>query len=96
MTTLEEASNIGPVLAGELRRAGFESLEDLRDAGYIEAVRRLRLANPERDCANSALAIAGAIAGVRWTRIPGEARRRIGAEANAAVGSAAAPPPAIT
>lgn len=92
MTTLEEAVNIGPVLTAELRQAGFETLEDLRAAGYIEATRRIRAVNPNRDCANSALAIAGAIAGTRWMHIPAEERRRIVAEVKAALD----PPAAIT
>jgi hypothetical protein len=92
VTALEDATNIGPVLAEELRAAGFATLEDLRAAGYVAATRRLRSVNPSRDCANSALAIAGAIAGVRWMRIPADERRRIVAEVNAALD----PPPAIT
>lgn len=82
MATLEEAVNIGPVLAEELRQSGFETLEDMRAAGYLEAIRRLRAVNPERDCANSALAVAGAIQGVRWMKLPPEERRRILAEVN--------------
>lgn len=85
MTALEDATNIGPTLAAELRRAGFETLEDLASCGHIEAVRRLRVVNPERDCANSALAIAGAIAGVRWMKLPPDERRRIVAEVRAAL-----------
>lgn len=77
MTALEEAINIGAVLAQELRLAGFEALEDLQAAGEIEAVRRLRAVNPQRDCSNSALAIAGAIRGVRWMKIPPAERRQI-------------------
>ena len=81
---LQTVVNIGPVLAGELAAAGFASLEDLRAAGYIEAVRRLRAVNPDRDCMNSALAIAGAIQGTRWMRLPKEQRERISAEVRAA------------
>jgi hypothetical protein len=70
VTTLEAAINSGPVLAAELRQAGFATLEDVRATGYVEAIRRLRTVNPDRNCANSALAIAGALVGVRWIRIP--------------------------
>ena len=77
---LQQAVNIGPVLARELARAGFASIEELRSAGYIEVVRKLRAVNPERDCMNSALAIAGAIRGVRWMQMPKPERARITAE----------------
>ena len=93
MTTLEEAVNIGRVLAAELRQAGFQTLEDLGAAGYLEAIRRLRTVNPDRDCANPALAIVGALAGVRWMRIPADERRRIVAEVNAALDSDMPLPP---
>lgn len=96
MTALEEAINIGPVLAAELRQAGFQTLEDVRAVGSVEAIRRLRTVNPGRDCANSALAIAGALAGVRWMRIPADERRRIVAEVTAALDSGGGPPSAIT
>ncbi len=81
---LQKLVNIGPVLAGELAVAGFTSLKELADAGHIEVVRRLRAVNPERDCMNSALAIAGAIRGVRWMQIHRDERARITAEVRAA------------
>lgn len=81
---LQKLVNIGPVLAGELAAAGFGSLDDLRASGHIEVVRRLRAVNPERDCMNSALAIAGAIRGVRWMQLPKDERARIAAEVRAA------------
>lgn len=77
---LQRAVNIGPVLARELAQAGFTSMDEVRAAGYIEVVRRLRGVNPERDCMNSALAIAGAIRGVRWMQLPKPERERITAE----------------
>jgi len=85
VTELETAINIGPVLARELRQAGINTLEDLRSTGHLDAIRRLRAVNPGRDCANSALAIAGAIAGIRWMQIPPAERRRIIDEVNAAL-----------
>ena len=87
MTALEDAINIGPVLAAELRLAGFATLEDLQAAGEVEAVHRLRAVNPQRDCSNSALAIAGAIRGVRWMKIPPADRRQILDDVNARLGS---------
>ena len=77
MTELEDAINIGAVLARELRAAGISSLEELTEVGAISAVHRLRKANPDRDCMSSAFAIAGAIAGVRWHHLPQAAKDQI-------------------
>lgn len=81
---LQKIVNIGSVLARELAAAGFTSLDDLRAAGHIEVVRRLREVNPGRDCMNSALAVAGAIRGIRWMQLPKGERVRIAAEVRAA------------
>jgi DNA transformation protein len=86
MTRIGAAVNVGPVLAGELRAAGVETLERLRELGYLEAWRRLRTVNPERDCVHSCLALAGAIEGQRWRTLPRERRERIAAEARASGG----------
>lgn len=40
---LTDLNNIGPVLAGELRRVGLETPEALRTAGAREAFLRIRL-----------------------------------------------------
>jgi DNA transformation protein len=84
MTRIEDAVNIGPVLGGELRSAGIETLEQLRALGYLEAWRRVHGANPDRDCASSCLALAGAIQGVRWTTLPAARRAQIAATAREA------------
>jgi hypothetical protein len=86
MTDIEDAINIGPVLAGELRQAGIGTLEQLREIGYMEGWRRIHTVNPDRDCGNSCLALAGALEGVRWMSLPKEMRLRIAAEARAEVG----------
>jgi hypothetical protein len=82
MTEIGCATNIGPVLAGELTRAGITTLETLREVGYQEAARLIQTVNPDRDCTNSMLALAGAIEGVRWMTLPAETRARITAEAH--------------
>jgi len=68
------------VLARELRDAGIESLEQLAALGFLEGVRRLRAAHPERDCVNAGLALAGAIRGQRWMSIPKDVRLAISRE----------------
>lgn len=77
MTDIEGAVNIGPTLGAELRRAGIATIEDLRALGYVEAWRRLHAVSPGRDCVHSCLALAGAIEGTRWTRLPRERRMTI-------------------
>jgi len=77
MTPIDEAVNIGKVLSGELRAVGILSAENLREVGWEAALQRLAEVNPNRDCVNAALALAGAIAGVRWMRMPAEERRRV-------------------
>lgn len=70
---IEKAVNIGPVLATELRRVGIRSVEDLHRVGWPEATRKLVRDTPGRDPLPVALALAGAIAGVRWSRLtPGD------------------------
>ena len=84
MTPIEDAVKVGPVLAAELRAAGVDSLERLRELGYLEAWRRIHAVNPDRDCTHSCLALAGAIEGRRWMRMPKPWRERVAAEARAA------------
>jgi DNA transformation protein len=81
VTPIERAVNIGPVLSGELRQAGIETIEQLQRVGYVKAWRRIHAVNPERDCTHAMLALAGAIQGVRWTALPADVRADIRSEA---------------
>ena len=81
MTPIEDGVDVGPILAVELRRAGVDSIERLRELGYRAAWERLQTIAPDRDCTHSLLALAGAIQGVRWARLPPAERERIRAEA---------------
>jgi DNA transformation protein len=81
VSPIERAVNIGPVLSGELRRAGIETIEQLERVGYVKAWRRIHAVNPERECAHAMLALAGAIQGVRWTALPAGIREGIRSEA---------------
>jgi hypothetical protein len=45
--------------------------------GFWDAWQQLRRANPERDCLPSCLALAGAVAGVRWNHLPPKVRADI-------------------
>ena len=79
MSDLSKLPNVGPVLAAELRRAGIETAERLRQLGATAAWERVREVNPERDCASSLLALEGAVRGVRWMALEGTERGRIAA-----------------
>jgi DNA transformation protein and related proteins len=74
--TLEDTVNIGPDLAAHLRSVGITSLEDLREAGSIEACRRME----ERglhDCLSALMALEGAIVDVPWLTLEPEHRQRL-------------------
>lgn len=85
MTDIERAINIGPVLAVALRRAGIDTVEELGRLGYLAAWQRVQAMVPDRDCVHTCLALAGAVEGVRWTRLPADVRARISAEAKVAL-----------
>ncbi|WP_125132193.1 TfoX/Sxy family DNA transformation protein [Microbacterium sp. 10M-3C3] len=76
MTALEDAENIGPALAADLRGVGIGDLEGLRRLGALDAARRLEAAG-RRDCAHTYLALEGALAGIRWTQMPAERRAHL-------------------
>jgi DNA transformation protein and related proteins len=73
---LEDAVNIGPRLAADLRSVGIASMDALREAGSIEACRRLE-ARGLHDCLSALMALEGAIVGVRWMTLQPEHRRRL-------------------
>ena len=73
-TPIERTPGIGPNLATELRTVGIDSLEALTRVGFWDAWQQLRRANPERDCLPACLALAGAVAGVRWNHLPPKVR----------------------
>jgi len=76
-TPIESTPGIGPHLASDLREVGIDSLEALTRVGFWDAWQQLRRANPERNCLPSCLALAGAVAGVRWNHLPPKVRADI-------------------
>jgi hypothetical protein len=66
MTELRALPNIGPHLAADLHTVGITDAETLRLVGADAAARRLADAGL-RDCTHARRALAGALAGVRWT-----------------------------
>ena len=77
VTPIERTPNIGPTLAAELRNMGIDSLEALMRVGFWDAWLQLRRADPERHSLSACLALAGAVAGVRWTHLPPKVRADI-------------------
>ena len=76
-TPIEHIPNIGRTLAAELRTVGIDSLEALMRVGFWDAWLQLRCLNPERDAVPACLALAGAVAGVRWNHLPPKVRADI-------------------
>ena len=76
-TPIERTPNIGSSLAAELRSLNIDSLEALTRVGFWDAWLQLRRANPGRDGVPACLALAGAIAGVRWNHLPPKVRADI-------------------
>jgi hypothetical protein len=76
-TPIERTPNIGASLAIELRSVGIDSLEALMRVGFWDAWLQLRRANPERNSVPACLALAGAVAGVRWNHLPPKVRADI-------------------
>ena len=68
---------IGSNLAADLRMVGIDSLEALMRVGFWDAWLQLRRVKPERDGVPACLALAGAVAGVRWNHLPPKVRADI-------------------
>ena len=77
ITPIEHTPNIGQSLAAELRAVGIDSLEALMRVGFWDAWLQLRRVNPDRDAVPACLALAGAVAGVRWNCLPPKVRADI-------------------
>lgn len=75
-TPLEDPRNLGPVCAPELRHAGIESLEQLRELGWEEAYVRWVELFPERINVNAAVAMIGAEQGIDWRKVSSADRNR--------------------
>jgi len=73
MADLIDLPNLGKVVAAQLRRAGIDTPEQLRDAGSVAAAVRLAEAGVDV-CTSKLSALEGAIRGIRWHRIPAEER----------------------
>ena len=78
MNELTDLPNVGAVLAERLRRAGIETPVDLKAAGNVEALLRVRrVMAGDKPCASMLYALEGAIRGVRWHGIPAGERSEL-------------------
>ena len=76
LTELTDLSNIGPVLAQKLHRAGIDSYEDLADLGSVEAY--LKIWDHEAIIGyNMLYALEGSIQSVRWHKLSREHRQMV-------------------
>jgi DNA transformation protein len=87
---LEDAVNIGPALAHDLRAVGIADLAALRAAGSQDAWVRLHGAG-RHDCLSSLLALEGAVRGVSWMELSPADRDAVADAARAALAGGAAP-----
>lgn len=77
MEKLTDLPNIGPVLAGNLEKAGVETPERLREIGAEEAFLRIRTRVDSTACLHQLEALAGAAAGVRKNLLPPERKAEL-------------------
>lgn len=77
MEKLTDLPNIGPVLAGNLEKAGVETPERLREMGAEEAFLRIRTRVDSTACLHQLEALAGAAAGVRKSLLPPERKAEL-------------------
>ncbi len=63
---LTDLPNISKVIASDLRKAGINTVEDLKQTGSKDAFIRIRLQADPEACINKLSALEGAIQGIRW------------------------------
>ncbi|WP_411676293.1 TfoX/Sxy family protein [Caproicibacter sp.] len=76
METLEAMPNIGKTVGQQLRRAGVETPEQLREIGSREAWLRIQGFDPSA-CYNRLCALEGAVQGIRWHGLSEEDKKAL-------------------
>lgn len=74
---LTELPNIGPVLAGNLRKTGIETPEELRKVGTYDAFLRIRTQVDSTACLHQLEAIEGAVEGVKKSTLSPEKKAEL-------------------
>lgn len=82
MSRGEKIRNVGPKSAAWLRQVGIRSLDELREAGVIEAFLKVRRAG-FRPSLNLIYAMEGALCDCHWQDVPEERRAELLAEVEA-------------
>lgn len=77
MDDLTKLINIGKVAAEKLAAAGIRTPQELRTAGSVGAILRVRATSDPGACCSMLYALEGAIRGVRWHDLPREERERL-------------------
>ena len=77
MEKLTDLPNIGPVLAGNLEKAGIETPDRLWELGAEEAFLRIRTRVDSTACLHQLEALAGAAAGIRKSLLPQERKAEL-------------------
>lgn len=72
---LSDRINIGPRLEELLKEIGINTVEELIEAGSIEAA--TRIAEIDRAWSSKLYALEGAIQGVRWKELPKDYRDKL-------------------
>ena len=73
--------NLGPVVEGQLREVGIETVDDLRAAGALAAYAQLRFVFGRRISIIALYALDGALTGHDWRRLPPGRREELRAAA---------------
>ena len=74
---LTELPNIGPVLAGNLRKVGIKTPEELRKAGTYDAFMRICTQVDSGACLHQLEAIEGAVEGVKKSMLAPEKKAEL-------------------
>ena len=77
MEKLIDLPNIGPVLAGNLEKAGIEAPDRLRELGAEDAFLRIRAQVDASACLHQLEALAGAVEGVRKSLLSPERKAEL-------------------
>ena len=77
MEQWKDVPNIGPVLAGNLERAGVTCPEQLRELGAEEVFLRIRAGVDQTACLHQLEALAGAVEGVKKSSLSQERKAEL-------------------
>lgn len=79
---LTSLKNVGPVTARQLQTVGITSAAELREAGALEAYRRLRAAYPSAITRVCLYALQGALLDCHWNDLPAGLKEQLIAAAD--------------